>query len=157
MNKLNAEVENWINEIYKDIIKLLKIKKTLPLELFDSDKLYGYVASKSYIIKKIDCNDKTKKSKITQTRFKPYAIRIARDWVEVCHEHQNNHLLPLVVRTLIHEIVHWRSGKVRHSKKFYREYFKITLKYCAFKLGISVKETKKDRELVRYINEYKLS
>lgn len=156
-NACSKESELWINEIYRELIELLKIKKPLPLELFNGGSLYGYVASKSYIIEIADYNSKTKKKRIIETKFKPYAIRIDRNLVEVSHEYQNNHLLPFAIRTLLHEIIHVESGKIKHSKKFYRAYFKLCVKYCAYKLNISKNQAMKDAELKKYINRYVLS
>ena len=149
-------MEDWINEIYDELNILFKIKNPIPLELIESDNLYGYVASKRYIIEQTNTLNKRVKNKIITTKYCPYAIRLAGDWVEVSYNKMRDHLLPFAVRTLIHEIVHYKIGKSYHSKSFYREYFKLCVKYCGHKLNISKSEVMADKDLLEYINRYVL-
>ena len=110
-------MEEWINDYYNEIIKFFKIRKKLPLVLIENVNYFGRCRSVKYLIRRVD----TIKHEMTEfeTGWQQMEIQLEKEFVKTCYEHQEDHLFPYAIRTLIHELIH-QKGYILHTKKFKR-------------------------------------
>jgi len=141
----------WINQTYKDICKVLKVKKIYPI-IYCNNNRFGQVISRQYNTR-IICG---KKVSIKLGKWRTNRIELDEEFLNVCYDKCNNEILSPVIRTLIHEMCHIKYTK-SHGKMFYDLYFRYCVKWMAYCMGKSKNEIIADKKCLQYINRFILS
>ena len=137
----NKEISSTFNEMKI----LFNLKKDIKLTVTNLNHFGEHTKHKTTII----CNRPKHKFHI---KVISYEIRLDSKIVEVS-EYED--ILSPIIRTLIHEITH-HLKYINHTKKFKRRYFQLCARWCAYCIGENEKEVLGNKDIVKYINRFKL-
>lgn len=147
---MEEELE-WINNVYQEMCDVLAIKHRVPIKTC-TDGWFGMVRSRQ--INRWHVKGKRKFPKYG--KFIPYIIELDEEFLKACYLNCKDEILSPVFRTLIHEMCHAETT-FKHTSRFYKLYYKFCMKWMAYCLGRKYNDCLKDKDIIKYINRYKLS